>query len=336
MKGFYHLWAWRPSWSCDPDPPPTPTNTISFPNPTEAPYEIWLWAVLEKKIFKNGRRTTDGQRTTDDGLWLYYKLTNEPKGSGEIKIFLKSDFIQFIFGFMHVYTPWAVADAIGDKFWCQQIAHITFHFGYLSQVSKKKQALWSQIYNKFFIQPRGRGKQSLRVKMLMLSLCPFVANFKTISLKSDFKHIFLWFYISPRTGTDNQLGSKFWCQQKGLITLSICCKFQEHLLQLWFHTYFLMFFFYMYIASGQGKRTPGDKILTLTERPCHFAHFKTFLWTLILYTCLNVFPHVYSPGTGADNPLWSKVWCQQKSLITFAICCKFQKVSFNSDFIHIF
>ena len=19
MKGFYHIWAWRPSWSCDPD-----------------------------------------------------------------------------------------------------------------------------------------------------------------------------------------------------------------------------------------------------------------------------------------------------------------------------
>ena len=26
----------------------------------------------------------DGQRT-DDGNWLYYKLTNEPKGSGELK-----------------------------------------------------------------------------------------------------------------------------------------------------------------------------------------------------------------------------------------------------------
>ena len=25
-------------------------------------------------------------RRTDDGPWLYYKLTNEPKGSGELKI----------------------------------------------------------------------------------------------------------------------------------------------------------------------------------------------------------------------------------------------------------
>ena len=27
----------------------------------------------------------DGQRK-DDGPWLYHKLTNEPKGSGELKI----------------------------------------------------------------------------------------------------------------------------------------------------------------------------------------------------------------------------------------------------------
>ena len=37
-------------------------------------------AVLEKKIFETGGRRTD------DRPWLYYKLTNEPKGSGELKI----------------------------------------------------------------------------------------------------------------------------------------------------------------------------------------------------------------------------------------------------------
>ena len=35
----------------------------------------------------------DGQRT-DDGPWLYYKLTNEPKGSGELKILNLSDLDQ--------------------------------------------------------------------------------------------------------------------------------------------------------------------------------------------------------------------------------------------------
>ena len=38
LKGFYHIWAWRPSWSCNPDA----ANKISFPLPKEAPQKIWL------------------------------------------------------------------------------------------------------------------------------------------------------------------------------------------------------------------------------------------------------------------------------------------------------
>ena len=38
--------------------------------------DLWKWQT-------DGRWTTDGQ--TDERPWLYYKLTNEPKGSGELK-----------------------------------------------------------------------------------------------------------------------------------------------------------------------------------------------------------------------------------------------------------
>ena len=38
FKGFYHIRAWRPSWSCDPDA----TNKFSLPLPKEAPHKIWL------------------------------------------------------------------------------------------------------------------------------------------------------------------------------------------------------------------------------------------------------------------------------------------------------
>ena len=38
FEGFYHIWAWRPSWSCDPDA----ANNISFPLPKKAPHKIWL------------------------------------------------------------------------------------------------------------------------------------------------------------------------------------------------------------------------------------------------------------------------------------------------------
>ena len=35
---FYHIRAWRPSWSCDLDH----LYKLSFPLPKEAPYKIWL------------------------------------------------------------------------------------------------------------------------------------------------------------------------------------------------------------------------------------------------------------------------------------------------------
>ena len=78
FKGFYHIWAWRPSCSCDPDP----MNKLSFPHPIEAPYQIWLR--LAQWFWRRSLKMVDRQRT-DNGPWLYYKLTNEPKGSGELK-----------------------------------------------------------------------------------------------------------------------------------------------------------------------------------------------------------------------------------------------------------
>ena len=36
LKGFYHIWAWRPSWSCDQNI----ANKISMPLRKEAPHKI--------------------------------------------------------------------------------------------------------------------------------------------------------------------------------------------------------------------------------------------------------------------------------------------------------
>ena len=38
FEGFYHIWAKRPSWSCDLDH----LYKIPFPIPIEAVHEIWL------------------------------------------------------------------------------------------------------------------------------------------------------------------------------------------------------------------------------------------------------------------------------------------------------
>ena len=36
----------------------------------------------------------------DDGPWLYYKLTNEPKGSGELKIMITTSIIKTDFKYL--------------------------------------------------------------------------------------------------------------------------------------------------------------------------------------------------------------------------------------------
>ena len=50
----------------------------------EAPYEIWLW--LAKRFLRRRclKSVDDGQRQMDNGACLIYKLTYEPKGSGEL------------------------------------------------------------------------------------------------------------------------------------------------------------------------------------------------------------------------------------------------------------
>ena len=49
FKGFYHIWAWRPSWSTSQDH----FSNLSFPQPKEAPYEIW--AKLAQRLQRRSR-----------------------------------------------------------------------------------------------------------------------------------------------------------------------------------------------------------------------------------------------------------------------------------------
>ena len=83
-----------------------------------------------------------------------------------------------------------------------------------------------------YIAP-GQGQTNLYgqnpdVNRKTLSLCPFIASFKKISLKSDFIHNFACFFIhvhSPGAGADNPLGSEFLYKHKPFVTLVICWKF---------------------------------------------------------------------------------------------------------------
>ena len=84
-------------------------------------------------------------------------------------------------------------------------------------------------------QTASRG-QSFDVNRNVLSLDSFVASFKKISLKSDFIHFFhdlIHVHVySPGAGADSPQGTNILCQQKGLITLTICCKFQRNLFEV--------------------------------------------------------------------------------------------------------
>ena len=62
FKGFYHIWAWRPSWSTDRNH----FSNLSFPQPKEAPYEIWAKLALQLQRRSRLKMLLDGQRTKSD------------------------------------------------------------------------------------------------------------------------------------------------------------------------------------------------------------------------------------------------------------------------------
>ena len=135
-----------------------------------------------------------------------------------------------------------------------------FLFTHMLQVSKW--SLRNLILNTFlkYIAP-GKGQktpwwQTFDVNRKPLSLRPFVASFKQISLNSDFIHIFNVFLhvYSPGAGADNPLWTKSWCQQKSLVTLPICCKFQKKKnIYLWSLILYIVFHVFIHVYNPLGS-----------------------------------------------------------------------------------
>ena len=78
FKGFYHVWAWRPSWSMYHNH----FSNLSFPQSKEALYEIW--AKLAQRLQRRSRlkMLTDWQM---DG-WMII-IAHPEHSSGELKSF---------------------------------------------------------------------------------------------------------------------------------------------------------------------------------------------------------------------------------------------------------
>ena len=98
--------------------------------------------------------------------------------------------------------------------------------------------------------------------------------------------------------------------------------------------YTFLMILYMYTAPGQGQKTPWEQIFDVNRMPLSLWPLAASFKQISLNSdSINIF---YCPGTRANNPLWTKSWCQQKSLVTLLICCKFQKIPLTSYFIHNF
>ena len=137
----------------------------------------------------------------------------------------------------------------GTKFWCQQKPLFTSVICY----KFKKNLIEGWLYTIFFMilymyTAPGQGLttpwgRNFDVNRNILSLRSIVASFKKISLKSDFIQFFSWFYtlyIAPGKPQTAPQGTKFWCQQKCLVTSFICCKFQKNVFEVWFYSFFFM------------------------------------------------------------------------------------------------
>ena len=137
------------------------------------------------------------------------------------------------------------------------------HFTHLLQVSKK--CLWSLILYNFF---------------------------------HDLIHVY-----SPRAGADRPQGTKFWCQQKGLITLPICCKFQRHRSEVWFYTFFSWFNACIQLR-GRGHTTLSGQSFDVNR---NFLKLRSFVASFKSYTTIVseksiVLP--FSPYKSIRDQIW--------------------------------
>ena len=143
--------------------------------------------------------------------------------------------------------------------------------------------------------------------------------------EKKFKH-------SPWAWGDNPLGPKFWCQQEGLITMVICCKFEKKISSTSDFIHIFSWFNKCIKLQFRGRQPQGqnfDVNRNLLSLRSFATSLKKSLWHLILLQFFHDLVHVYSPGTGDDIPLGTNFWCQQEYLVTSVTCCKFKKILFE-------
>ena len=156
----------------------------------------------------------------------------------------------FFHYFIHVYSHGAGPDnPFGMKFWCQQ-EHLVTSVIYC-KFQKNLFEVWFYTFFFFMIlymyiapgqgqtAPRGQSLISTEMSCHFIHLLQVSKKCLWSLILNNFFHDLIHVY-SPRAGIDSLQGTKLPCQQKGLITLPICCKFQRNLFEVWFYTIFFM------------------------------------------------------------------------------------------------
>ena len=169
------------------------------------------------------------------GLTTHFDINKNILSLWSFVASLKSP-IHFFNEFMHEGSPGAGADnPLGTTFWCQQEHLVTSVICCnFEKISLKTDFIhffhdfihvYSPQETRFWCQQKYRVTSSI--------CCKFQKNVFEVWFYTLFFHDFIYVY-RPRAGADSPKGTKFWCLQKGLITLPICCKFQRNLLEVWF------------------------------------------------------------------------------------------------------
>ena len=160
-----------------------------------------------------------------------------------------------------------------------------------------------------------------------LSLCPFVAGLKKCFEDRFYIHFFMFhhMYIAPDRGRQSIGDTILMTTERPFLFAHMLQVSKWSLRNLILYTFLMIL--YMYIAPGQGQKTHWGQTFDVNRKPLSLQPFVAIFKQISLnsdfiHIFLDFFSHEYSPGAGADNSLWTKSWCQQKSLDTLPICFK--------------
>ena len=133
----------------------------------------------------------------------------------------------------------------------------------------------------------------------------------------------LYMYISPGKGLTTPWGQNFDVNRNLLSLQSYVASFKKSPWSL---------ILYNKCSLAGGRQPTGDKVLMSTDMSCLHSFVASLKKTSLKSDFIQIFfswLNTCSPSAGAERPQGTKFWCHQKGLITFLICCKFQRNLFE-------